>query len=390
VTAPDMKAEREALVTQLVAAGHLKDSRLREAVMTVPRERFLSPGIFVQPAGSYLWTPITPDSVSVADWAAQAYSDESLVTQLNGRLTADMVSEPVEGNPTSSSTLPSLVVGMIEELDLDNGHNVLEIGTGTGYSTALLCRRLGVDNVTTIEVDPAVGKRADDALEAAGFSTWTLIGDGLLGHPYRAPYDRVIATCAVRRIPQAWLRQTAPGGVILATVGAWSYGTGLAKVVVQEDGTAEGRITGRSSFMQARAEAVVPLSGDLRARAYYADDEREATFSPDLLAEWMPAFLAQLAAPDTQLVHASDSKGPAVYLFDVRGESFAELRQTDNQAWTVRQGGPRHIWDRVEDAIAGWHEVGSPAISAVQMRVTHERHQYWVEGDSRLRWEHAL
>ena len=89
--------------------------------------------------------------------------------------------------PTSSSTAPVTVVGMIEALDLGNGDPVLEIGTGTGYSTALMCHRLGEDDVTTVEVDPGVARRADAALEAAGYSTWTVTGDGLLGHPYRAP-----------------------------------------------------------------------------------------------------------------------------------------------------------------------------------------------------------
>jgi hypothetical protein len=95
---------------------------------------------------------------------------------------------------------------MIEHLGLADGHQVLEIGTGTGYSSALMCHRLGEDNVTTVEVDPEVAERADLALESAGFSTWTVTGDGLLGHPRRAPYDRVIATCAVRRIPYTWIR----------------------------------------------------------------------------------------------------------------------------------------------------------------------------------------
>ncbi len=148
------------------------------------------------------------------------------------------------GVPTSSSTDPATVVGMIEALDLATGHRVLEIGTGTGYSAALMCHHLGEDDVATVEVDAEVAARADAALEAAGFSTWTVTGDGLLGHPYRAPYDRVIATCAVRRIPYAWIRQTRPGGVVLGTVGSWPWGTGLARLIVGDDGTAEARSSG--------------------------------------------------------------------------------------------------------------------------------------------------
>jgi protein-L-isoaspartate O-methyltransferase len=104
------------------------------------------------------------------------------------------------------------VVSMTEDLETADGHTVLETGTGTGtgYSTALLCHRLGEDNVTTVEVAPQVAARADAAPEEAGFSTWTVTGDGLLGHPARAPYDRLIATYAVRRIPCTWIRRLSP------------------------------------------------------------------------------------------------------------------------------------------------------------------------------------
>lgn len=150
-----------------------------------------------------------------------------MVTQLDGCLTPDQATtpEPVPGVPTSSSTEPALVLRMLESLEVEEGQEVLKIGTGTGYSTALLCHRLGEDNVTTVDVDPGVARRADDALESIGVSTWTVTGDGLLGHPPRAPYDRVIATCAVRRVPYTWVRQTRPGGVILTR---WARGRTVA------------------------------------------------------------------------------------------------------------------------------------------------------------------
>lgn len=248
-----------------------------------------------------------------------------------------------------------------------------------------------------------MSQRADAALEAAGYSTWTVTGDGLLGHPHRAPYDRTIATCAVRRVPYAWVRQTKPGGVILATVGpsAWSYGTGLAKLTVKDDGTAEGRIIGRTSFMPARAEAAVPLSGDLSARAAYADTERRSKLSPDMLNDWVPAFLAQLAAPGTQLVRAVSDTRETVYLFDTAREAFAALT-ADGEEWNVRQGGPVAIWDAIEDTLTAWRDAGEPDITAVRMEVTPTAHAYWIGGQQittearsywigdqpALRWKH--
>jgi methyltransferase of ATP-grasp peptide maturase system len=354
----------------------------------VPRELFLHPGVFLDEGGA--WRPVTADATDPGEWLEIAYSYDTLTTQLDGHLTADQAGESVQGVPTSSSTTPATVVGMIESLDVAAGHRVLEIGTGTGFSTALMCHHLGADNVTTVEVDPGVAERADAALEMVGFSTWTVTGDGLLGHPRRAPYDRVIATCAVRRIPYTWVRQTKPGGIILSTVGSWPYGTGLAKVTVDDNGTAEGRIIGRSSFMHARAQAVVPVAGDLSARTAYADSEREAKVPPTLLDDWMPAFLAQLAAPGAQFVRATRSdRSQLRYVFDPDRESFAQFT-ADGDGWTVRQGGPVALWDDIEKALVAWQQAGSPDIDTVRLRLTADSHTYWIEDHPSLRWEHRL
>ncbi|MFF8321932.1 ATP-grasp peptide maturase system methyltransferase [Streptomyces bobili] len=386
---PDSAPHRRALADRLEAAGVLTSPPWRTAVEAVARELFLHPGVFL-PAERGRWRPITMLGTDTQDWLELAYSDQSLATQLDGFRTADQTADLVTGVPTSSSTTPLTVVSMIEDLELDDRHTVLEIGTGTGYSTALMCHRLGEDNVTTIEVDPQVAARADAALEEAGFSTWTVTGDGLLGHPARAPYDRVIATCAVRRIPYTWIRQTKPGGVVLATVGSWPYGTGLAKVTVNEDGGAEGRIISRSSFMQARSQATKPLAGDLSARTAYADTERLAKVPPTLLDEWMPAFLTQLAAPGAQLVRATGSDGARLlYLFDPDRESFAAFTQ-DPAGWTVRQGGPVALWDEMEQTLTAWQDAGQPDISAVRLHITNRAHTYWIGEKPLLRWEHRL
>ncbi|MHC0431282.1 ATP-grasp peptide maturase system methyltransferase [Streptomyces sp. O3] len=391
---PDTTGHRRALAERLASEGVLRTPAWRAAVEGVPRETFI-PAFFRDepgPQGVTRYVPVSRDTGEPGEWLRLVYENDTRVTQLDGRLTPENADAPVIGAfPTSSSTMPSTVVGMLEALDVTDGMNVLEIGTGTGYSTALMCHRLGEDNITSVEVDPEVARRADTALETAGYSTWTVTGDGLLGHPYRAPYDRVIATCAVRRIPYAWVRQTAPGGIILATVGpsAWPYGTGLAKLTVNEDGTAQGRIIDRASFMPARAEAVMPLTGDLTARAAYADTERKATISPTELDKWVPAFLAQLASPGAQLLRTTSGGRETVYLFDADRESFAALTP-DGDTWTVRQGGPTAVWDAIENAITAWHEADDPDISTIRLNVTPKGHTYWIDGETALRWEHRV
>ncbi|KIF02152.1 methyltransferase [Streptomyces sp. RSD-27] len=385
----DTSTERQDLADQLEAAGAIRTPAWRKAVEAVPRELFLNPGVFL-PAGVGLWRPVVAADTDQAEWIRTAYTNESLVTQLDNHLTADQVQGPVGGLPTSSSTLPSLVLEMIEELDIEDGHQVLEIGTGTGYSAGLMCHRLGEDNVTTIEVDPGVAARADAALESAGISTWTVTGDGLLGLPRRAPYDRVIATCGVRRIPYTWVRQTRPGGVILATIGTLATGTGLAKLTVREDGTADGRFVGHTNFMLARSQATTPIAGDLSSRVAFADSERRALVAPTGLDELMPAFLVQLAAPTAQVLRVQDSDGnPQVYLLDPDRESFAELLRNGDE-WRVRQGGPVRMWDDVERALLGWAAAGRPDITEVRLHVTERSHTYLIGNAPDLRWVHPL
>jgi protein-L-isoaspartate O-methyltransferase len=100
----------------------------------------------------------------------------------------------------------------------DPGQTVLEIGTGSGYSTALLCERLGEENVTSVDVGSDMVELARRRLREAGYRPTLVCEDGFHGHRPRAPYDRVISTCKAGRIPTAWVEQARTGGVILAVL----------------------------------------------------------------------------------------------------------------------------------------------------------------------------
>lgn len=80
---------------------------------------------------------------------------------------------------------------------------IMEIGTGTGYSTAILCERVGDENVVSIEADAHLATRAASAIHKTGHKPTLVTGNGLDGFPPRAPYDRITATCSVRHIPDA-------------------------------------------------------------------------------------------------------------------------------------------------------------------------------------------
>ncbi|MCX5377694.1 methyltransferase domain-containing protein [Streptomyces sp. NBC_00091] len=128
-------------------------------------------------------------------------------------------------------------------LHLDSNHTVLEIGTGSGYHTALLSERVGAQRVTTIEVDQELAATAEATLKSQGYEPLVIAGDGLLGAPDRAPFDRVISTAAVRRIPHAWVGQTRDRGKILTPFGTAYSNAGLLDLTVDGD-QARGRFIG--------------------------------------------------------------------------------------------------------------------------------------------------
>ncbi|MFE7129357.1 ATP-grasp peptide maturase system methyltransferase [Streptomyces sp. NPDC057638] len=364
---------RERLADGLEDAGQLRSAAWRAAVTTVPREVFV-PEFFRRSDGPQgtRWTPASPDTGSTDAWLEEVYRDETLVTQLNGDVHPGDVDGPVGGDPTSSSTLPGLVVRMLEDLDPKDGARVLEVGTGTGYSTALMCHRLGSDHITSIEYDPATATRARTAITTAGYTPRLIQGDGLQGDPEGAPYDHLIATCSVRTIPPAWLRQVTPGGTILTTLSGWLHGSGLVRLTVGEEGTAEGRfLPGTVSFMIARPHASPDL-GDFSALVRQPADERPARYGRDVFRNWGQVFLAQLAAPAAQHLATRVDGGPwMAHAIDIGSGSFATLTPDhDGDGYRVRQGGPARLWDDVEAAIDAWEAAGSPPQTAFTVTVT--------------------
>ncbi|MEH0586148.1 methyltransferase domain-containing protein [Streptomyces sp. B21-106] len=307
------------------------------------------------------------------------------MTQFDGRDIDWTDPKPIsDAVPTSSSTLPSLVVRMLEDLDVHEGMNVLEIGTGTGYSTALMCHRLGAERVTSIETDEGVARRARQALTRAGYTPRLLVGDGRAGHLDGAPYDRLIATCGFRSIPPAWLGQMRPGGVVLTTLRGWMRSLGLVRLVVTGDSASGWFSEDDPSFMIARQQDAPESLGMVPG----PDDgtKRKATFGPEALTSSGPAFMAQLAAPDARFFAMPVDGGPvSTFLLDSVTDSFAVLAPTGS-GWEVRQGGPRRLWDGVESAVATWEEYGSPNAAAFGVTVSHAQQAVWLGNPNGPQW----
>ncbi|MCF2531640.1 hypothetical protein [Yinghuangia soli] len=188
--ADDAARLRRRLVDELRSAGRLDSPEVARAMDTVPRDRFTPPGTELR----------------------DAYADRVVV------LATDR-----SGAPISTVSQPAMVALMLEQLDVRAGHRILEVGTGSGYNTALLAELTGPGgHVTSIEVDDALllGAAARLAELAPGEGTPLDLrrGDGWLGVPGNAPYDRLESTIGVDDIPPAWREQLADGGLLVAPV----------------------------------------------------------------------------------------------------------------------------------------------------------------------------
>jgi len=175
---PQARTLREDLVDRVVALG-VHDARVLAAMREVPRHLFAPEHALDRAYGDY------PLSIG----------HEATISQ------------------------PSLVGIMSEALQLSGIERVLEIGTGSGYQAAVLCRLAG--RLDTVEVVPELARRAASTLSAIGCTNVTVhTSDGWAGWPEGAPYDRIVVTAAPEVLPGALLEQLADGGLIIVPVGS--------------------------------------------------------------------------------------------------------------------------------------------------------------------------
>jgi protein-L-isoaspartate(D-aspartate) O-methyltransferase len=178
---------RRQLVQALRRDGCIRSSRVRDAFLEVPRELFVVE--FAEREG-----------------LAAVYRDESILTKRNPH-----------GVPLSSSSQPAIMALMLEQLQVEAGMKVLEVGAGTGYNAALLSLLVGSrGRVVSVDVDPEIASDARRALRAAGYKARVVVGDGRQGYADAAPYDRIIVTASSDSVPVAWFQQLNPGGLLEA------------------------------------------------------------------------------------------------------------------------------------------------------------------------------
>jgi protein-L-isoaspartate(D-aspartate) O-methyltransferase len=158
----------------------------------------------------------------------QGISDPRVLEVIRGLDRAEFVPESMRDVAGQDSPLPIghgqtisqpfIVAFMTQVLNLQPGERVLEIGTGSGYQTAVLARLGG--EVYTVESLPELAGPARERLGRLGFSNIHFrVGDGTAGWPEAAPFDAIIGTAAPERVPPALYLQLRPGGRLVLPVG---------------------------------------------------------------------------------------------------------------------------------------------------------------------------
>jgi protein-L-isoaspartate(D-aspartate) O-methyltransferase len=364
----------------------------RELIAQVPRDPFIPETIWVDIGAAHSQSGFTALSKNdhLQRWRELVAANEPVITQVDEGHTA---AGDIGWSPSSSCSKPSIVADMLDALDVRPGHSVLEIGTGTGWNAALLCRQVGTQGqVVSIEVDPVIADGARAALATAGYSPLVITGDGAEGYPDEAPYDRVLATAAVREtVPQAWLAQTRPGGLIVTPWGT-DYCNGVMLTLhVTAEGSATGRFHGDLAFMRLRSHR----------RRFYEPDEiqiEHAEVTTTDVHGWdfyrminsdQAGFSIGLQLPRCALTVELNKFGEdhhVLELDDITTQSWARLdaHLTSPNPLVVRQLGPRRLWDEAVAAYDWWYEHDKPGLTRFGMTMTTDTQTVWLDDPSTI------
>lgn len=384
--APDIgdgeaRAERLAtsLVNRLIREGVITDHHWRDALHAQPRHHFVD--AFHEPADrGGRWRETARDA---ATFLPTVHSGRALVTAVSpldpwGRQVPVAIAPPAD----------LLVLGL-QALDLFDGADVLELGTGTGHTTALLSERLGDRHVTSVDIDPDLHHMATRHLHARDLHPTLLVGDSASPPPH-TEYDRVIVEHEVPTVPPSWVTLVRPGGMLLARI-VGGLGAGGHVLLRRPDG-GEPVLSGR----------FLPWSGSLAphrapARRRFvrrppepvADGARPSStpFPPSALADGgVLALLVQLMLPlgvQAQRRASGDTTW-ATYLQGADG-SWAEISHELGRhgRYDLRWAGNVRLPSAVEHAHDLWHRLGTPPLTAFGITAGADGARVWHDDAAR-------
>ncbi|WP_338423569.1 methyltransferase domain-containing protein [Streptomyces gobiensis] len=236
---------------------------------------------------------------------------------------------------------------MLRHARLYEGARVLDVGTGSGYSSALLARRFGSASVASIDVDPYLTEAAKKRLAAIGLRPPITTCDAT--GPLPGAYDRIVSMVSVRPIPASWLAALKPGGRLVTTIASTSL---IVTATKTDDGSAVGRIERDwAGFMTTRSGSDYPPS--LRdqfnvVRNREGEDISRGRYPVLNLTEaWELRSMFEVMAPGVEAHYEERGRIRTAWLLHSDG-SWAQARALWIDPPEVHQGGPRRLWDILE------------------------------------------
>ncbi|MCF2526339.1 methyltransferase domain-containing protein [Yinghuangia soli] len=353
-------------------------SRWHESVKQVPRHVFV-PRWWDWSGGSYVLRDGPADSDA---WLDAAYRDQTLVTRV-GPLHADHAEADAapEGVPTSSSTLPGLVLTMLRLGRLYDGADILDLATGSGYSAGLLAHRFGGDRVTSIDVDPYLAKAAAERLASLGLHPTVTTCDATGELP--GTYDRIISMVSVPRIPASWVAALRTGGRLVTTL------TDL-HVIVTADKLPDGRLRGRvewerGSFMTTRSgDDYPPRPGPDFAVVSTGDGDTVTTGRYPVVQiheSWELSAVLAIEVPGVwHSFHRTDDGWRTAWITAPDG-SWARAQGYKREAPTVHQAGPQRLWDVLDELRESWLTYGYFQLYGAEVTVERDGALTFERGD---------
>lgn len=353
----------QTLVEAMRGHGNAPDARVLDAFLAIPRAAFL-PGV-----------PLD-----------RVYQDEAIV-----------ICRETSGSVVSTSSQPGMMALMIDQLRLLKGHNVLEIGAGSGYNAAIMQWLVEPGGrVTTIEFDPQLAEQARDALQRVQMSRVLVVdGDGAAGYSPRAAYDRILATAGIWDVPRAWVRQLKPRGLIVAPI--WfAGGQYSAAFQLQPDGSLYSERNLACGFVHLRGVSAGPGVDVAVGNALIVSSDQPERVDPvalgmllnadaqdgriglvltsrEILFGVMP-FLAMTLPRDEVFASYSTSGGQQPY--GIEGQGFAVIAGGSACFVSAQGEGRAQVFGgadtllAVQDGLIAWAAAGRPMLERLRLRLS--------------------